>query len=795
MIYILDREGKTILDTMDTQGENIYWDDRYYRTIFNTEKFDFKALPESRASQFLGDRNRVVIQTEDGFFREFIIIQTTRDRNAVEVVSVGAQLELAEDEPFPKLKREGDTINTIIDYALSGSRWDRGETEFTMTRDFDTDGFKTPLQVINRAGALFDVEISFRIDIDPGGNRIKGRYVDAKVKNPPNRGKKLVYGKDLLNVTNTDDNSEIYTALIGVAPRNEEGEELYVQVKNEIAREIWGIEGKHRWGVYEPQSDEEDMTEGQIQYYTEQELEKRIASVVEYEVDAVDLEHVFGYEHEKIRLGDEVRIVADDINPGLYLKARIINAEYPISDPSKKKFTLGEFIEVPEQDILAELRQIQRKVAIKANKTLIDSTGEESGLLNGEGDNFGSLYVGDLSSPTVPMKSQTDLLFYVSDRVISGGDEPSDDNDGQSFDSPLRTVAEAVRRIPEQLYHEARIVLAYAGDYYEYIRLDGFVGSGKIVINGQYKWGTTLHNGLRFSGCQVDVEVREMLIISESTYEVFATNAGKTHFIDCTFKGKQGGTEVAEHGLIAYDNGTVRAEGCHFYDIKHAMFAYDGGHIVNIDNKGNATRNGLRVVRGGRITGGGTAPSGDIANVYSADGGIVNSADFTFDASTDQSDPTTGTTTEEWSSTDSDSYQPNSWDSTTDDVLQGQWGSAGPYWGAWFFGSAPSTAVTGKTIKQIRIYVTRANNSGSGSGVPIHFRMHSYTSEPSGSPGFSGTPHTVTFRRGEGKWVTLPSSFHAEFESGSRKGIGIYSGTSNYARMLQSAKLEITYEG
>jgi hypothetical protein len=59
-----------------------------------------------------------------------------------------------------------------------------------------------------------------------------------------------------------------------------------------------------------------------------------------------------------------------------------------------------------------------------------------------------------------------------------------------------------------------------------------------------------------------------------------------------------------------------------------------------------------------------------------------------------------------------------------------------------------------------------------------------------------GTSHSVGFKWGEGKWVTLPSSFHSYFENGSAYGIGIYTtstSNSNYMRFNTSAKIQITY--
>ena len=78
--------------------------------------------------------------------------------------------------------------------------------------------------------------------------------------------------------------------------------------------------------------------------------------------------------------------------------------------------------------------------------------------------------------------------------------------------------------------------------------------------------------------------------------------------------------------------------------------------------------------------------------------------------------------TQTWNSNGSDSWnEGDGWYSTNDDVLQGKWSGYGPYRGLWFFGTGVRNTVNGKTIKKIRVYVTRQNKSGTSAGVVIGF--------------------------------------------------------------------------
>lgn len=794
MIDITDKKEDVIVGSLGDRS--VKWGVIHTEKLNLEETLSFTMLANHPKATHIVDRNRLLIPSEDKkYMHEFIIENTDKSTYEIDVTAVGSHYDLEKAGVIEPQQLTGATPKTALGFVVNDTEWQVGEVEFADAQTIYFSDYIDKRAAIKQVAREFGLELRFRVITK--ANRIIGRYVDAFKKRGKVTNKEVRIGKDMTDISRVSDSKEVVTALVAVTPEKEDGTRFNEFVSNATALRMWGRRGRHLIELYQPESDRPDMTQEELRGYANTELKKRIAAQVQYDVSAVTLESITGLQHERVGLGDSIRVIDEEFEPSLFLDARVIGIQRDPDNPQEKTYTLGEFVERREEDLRAFTQMLLRKIAQKAGKVLFDGEDQVGEL--GADSSFGYLYVGDFASPTIPMKSQADMKFYVSDRVIDDGLEPDDSNSGQSFAEPLRTVAEAVRRIPETLNHEARIILAYGGDFYEYIRCDGFTGSGKIIINGQYKWGTTLHNGLRFTGSTVPIEVREMLIISESTYEVFSTNAGKTEFIDCVFKGKQSGSETTTHGIVCYDQGNVRATNCHFYDMKHAMYAYDFGRIVNIDNKGNATRYGLQARTGGRITGYGTAPSGNIANKMALEGGFVDDGNLTYDPSVDESEPTTGTVTKQWTVTDSGTWTSDyggTWDSVIgSDVTQGEDGRLGPYWGAWLFGSGPSNEVTGKTIKQIRIKAKRRDRSGAGSAVPIQFRMHSYTSKPSSQPGFSGSYHSASFRRNEEKWVTLPKSFHVDFESGSRKGIGIYSSTGAYTKMAGGATLEITYEG
>lgn len=155
--------------------------------------------------------------------------------------------------------------------------------------------------------------------------------------------------------------------------------------------------------------------------------------------------------------------------------------------------------------------------------------------------------------------------------------------------------------------------------------------------------------------------------------------------------------------------------------------------------------------------------------------------------------------------TDSASWRSNyGWRTDNNYVYQG-----GPdhFQGFWFYGSAVRSLISGAhAVTKIEIYLQRSSSSHGVSGDgKIYVGHHNLTSQPSGSPGTNrilGEYNIANLARGEGKWVTVTSSWYDEFKSGEYRGLGTMyqttSVTSSYYNILygkgtSSGKLRITW--
>ena len=377
-IHVLDHKTDKILETLSFSK---IWDDNHRETLQGEEIFDFTTFLDGRASEKLTGKNRVIIPVEDGFFREFIITRTERYNQYLSVYTVASYLEINNDEPLSPATLVGQTVNTALDYILQGTDWKRGITEGLNTR---TIVFEEPIGRYNALKKIsnvdtFDLELRFRIETN--GNKVT-RYVDMIEQQGEWRGREIVSGKDLIGIERREKTDAIVTALYGVGPEQEDGTRDIVQVTDEDARKAWGRKGKHLWGIYTPQSTDQFMTRERLTTLTETELKKRISSAVEYRAEGADLEHILGRSHEKIRLGDKVRIKETRYTPPIFLDSRVIAREGPITDRSRKEYTLGEFIEYTEEDVKALQRLLEKKIARKISEGRLREVAYDKGQVD-----------------------------------------------------------------------------------------------------------------------------------------------------------------------------------------------------------------------------------------------------------------------------------------------------------------------------------------------------------------------------------------------------------------------------
>ena len=189
----------------------------------------------------------------------------------------------------------------------------------------------------------YDMVPSFYIEL--GAHTVEHRYV--AITKPKNlfKGKEITKGKDLTGMTRTIDLSEVKTALLAVGPEKEGGSRIETVVVDDEAQEIFGLPNRYIWDVYEPESNDENMTLKRLTTLAKTELNKRNQAAISYEVSSLDI-HKY-YNDVTVHLRDIVRVKDRDFRPPLYIEAEVIGIKYNwLADESE--FTFGNVIEYEE---------------------------------------------------------------------------------------------------------------------------------------------------------------------------------------------------------------------------------------------------------------------------------------------------------------------------------------------------------------------------------------------------------------------------------------------------------------
>lgn len=423
----------------------------------------------------------------------------------------------------------------------------------------------------------------------------------------------------------------------------------------------------------------------------------------------------------------------------------------------------------------------------------IDDVNEIVGSINaGEGEdyvaNFQSMFAGKIYGNNIINALWESLHFYVD--PING----DDNNSGLSWSIAKKTIQSAIDSLPKYVDRNVTIEMHYANssNFNDTIHASGIKGRGEITVNLK-DVSNTMNGWVVITACDADFNITGGTINTTKGTAVEVSRKGHLVMKDTHVYGNN----QAIYGIGAFQNSYIRLDGVDVYDVETALMCGYGSQMEIVRCKGKGSATGVRVWGASHAGCYQTYPGGGTNNYTEEQGGIFKpyNASADFGAATP---PPAPETTDTWTASSGAAWRPDySGQWAKSQPLQGEWSGWGEYKGCWFFGSSVSNAVTGKTISNIRVYITRDSQGGYSSKVPIRIRTHNYTSQPSGQPSLSGEYATVNLGWGDSAWVDLPSSMFNQFESGSAKGIGVYFGGGNegeYAYMKNNAKIEITYQ-
>lgn len=404
MIHVLDFNDK-IIDFLSTDDPSLVRAIHKRNVNDNSEMLEL-LISSERAEKFR-ERHRVIIRDSNKQWREFIInwVQDTMD-GYTEIECIASYLaDITTAKPYAPGKFEKKTTSEALKDVLSDTGWEVSEqTEYDGLRTTSWTSYQTRYEVLKQLCTTYKMVLDFYIELS--SNTVKGRYVVLKKKNSLFKGKEIEYGKDLVGLTRKIDMSEIKTALIAVGPENDKGKRLELVVTDDEAQSQFNLPMRYIWGIYEPQSDDQNMNETRLSSLAKTELNKRKSAVMSYEITSTDLEVT--YPHEIISIGDTVRVKHRDFNPPLYVEAEVIAEEYNIISENST-YTFGQPKEFKESELREEFNKRLNLIHQKLNDNISNINTIVKDVVDGELEYFERKIH---KSDTPPENPVNDMLWY-----------------------------------------------------------------------------------------------------------------------------------------------------------------------------------------------------------------------------------------------------------------------------------------------------------------------------------------------------------------------------------------------
>lgn len=366
MIHVLNFNSE-IIDFISQDDSAIIRAEHTRSKEDKSELLNITLLSE-RAEHFK-ERNRVIIQEPNGAFKEFIINRLEEEGQYLEIECDASYVEdIGKAKPIPAGKFTKMTVNEALSETLKDSGWEVGLCEYGGIKSMSWTSVRTPHEMISQLTTTYKLEPDYVIQIK--GNEVVSRKVNMIQPKPLFEGKEIIYGKDLISMKRTVDMSEVKTALFAFGPEKDDGTRISTVVVDDEAQQQFNLPKRYLWGIYEPESDDQDMTLDRLLTLSKTELNKRKSSALSYEIDAFDLKKE--YPHEIIRFGDIVRIKNPDYTPSLYAESEVVGFVHElISDDLTWQF--GNVIEYKEDDLLKYFRSRMEEIEKKLNNNINNS--------------------------------------------------------------------------------------------------------------------------------------------------------------------------------------------------------------------------------------------------------------------------------------------------------------------------------------------------------------------------------------------------------------------------------------
>jgi phage minor structural protein len=388
MLLIFDKADQLLTILSNDSNDTCPFYEPYHEEELNGKQSLIFSVPANHPdASFVIEENQVAFKDEDGNFRLFVIreLDEVDDSNGTmkHVYCEPAMLEL-NDEPIEDIRPQNTTAFDALTRALQNTRWKVGTVAQlgTNSTNFYYESVMSAIQkILNTWGG----EIRDRIEVQ--GNKITGRYIDILARRGADTGKRFEVGKDILSIRRKVISYPV-TALYGRGKGLETEDGGYTRkvtfadvewkksngkpvdkpkgqewVGDPEALALYGRPNpdgslRHRFDFVEFPDEEDPEKILQLTWNT---LQERKKPIVQYELDVITFEHLSGYEHEKVRLGDTAIAIDKNFANPILIETRVIKVKTNLKDKSDKTVTMGNFI-----DLYSEQKRLD-KIETKLN--------------------------------------------------------------------------------------------------------------------------------------------------------------------------------------------------------------------------------------------------------------------------------------------------------------------------------------------------------------------------------------------------------------------------------------------
>jgi phage minor structural protein len=382
MLLIFDKSDQLLTILSNDSNDACPFYEPYHEEELNRKQSLIFSVPANHPdAAFVIEENQVAFKDEDGNFRLFVIRELDEvddtDVPMKHVYCEPAMLEL-NDEPIEDIRPQNTTALDALTRALQNTRWKVGTVAQlgTNSTNFYYESVMSAIQkILNTWGG----EIRDRIEVQ--GNKIAGRYIDILARRGADTGKRFEVGKDINSIRRKVISYPI-SALYGRGQglQTEDGgytrKITFADIEWSVANgdptdkplgqewvgdpEALAMYGRpnpdgslrHRFDFVDFPDEDDPLKLLQLTWNT---LQERKNPIIQYELDVITLEHLSGYEHEKVRLGDTAIAIDKNFSNPILVETRVIKIKRNLIDKSDKTVTMGNFI-----DLFSEYRRLER---------------------------------------------------------------------------------------------------------------------------------------------------------------------------------------------------------------------------------------------------------------------------------------------------------------------------------------------------------------------------------------------------------------------------------------------------